>query len=100
LTASTSTHRRWRICGSWQGIEASVKCRHEKGELKARLFYRSRLAPTEQQTHYQAETGRDGYGLPRMTTDVGFSRFNRGFGPVTNTGYRVPGLLKFLGDLP
>ena len=60
----------------------------------------NRLTPTEQQPDYQAETGRDRHGLPRMTTYVGFSGFDRRFGPVTNAGDRVPSLLKFQGDLP
>lgn len=58
-----------------------------------------RSTTTQQQADYQAEASRNSHGLPRVTTDVGFGRFNNWFGAVAHAGHRVQCLLQLDAQL-
>ncbi len=57
------------------------------------------LPPPQQQSHHQTKPGGNRHGLPWMSADVGFSGLDRGQGPVSRAGHRIPGLLELQGDL-
>lgn len=59
----------------------------------------SRSTTTQQQADYQAKAGRNSHGLPWVTTDVGFGRFNNRLGAVANAGHRVQCLLELDAQL-
>ena len=57
------------------------------------------VAASQQQADYQAETGRDGHGLPRVPTDIVFGGIDDGFAALTHIAHRIQRLFEFQTDL-